>query len=306
MTAQKYYQYAFFLWIYTLIVILWGAWVRISRSGDGCGQNWPLCHGQILPLSQNTATWIEFSHRVSTGIFGLAVIVLVIMAFQYFPTSHRIRKASLWTLFFTLTEALIGAKLVLSGLVGEVSSLERALVMSIHQINSLLLTGSLVMSFQKPDQSTENQVFFHNKFFKIKSLILQAGFLLLAILGAISALSSTLFPSQSLIEGFYNDFQTDVHWLIKWRIVHPVFAVIYISISLFLISSFQNTQGKNTLINKLFLLYVATFIVGLANILTLSPTIFKLMHLGLVHILWSYLLYFLYLTVPAHKPLSNL
>ena len=216
------------------------------------------------------------------------------MAFQCFPASHRIRKASLWTLFFTLTEALIGAKLVLSGLVGDVSSLERAFVMSIHQINSLFLTGSLVMSLQTSDQPIENPTFAQRH--KIKSLMLQSGFLLLAILGAIAALSSTLFPSESLIEGFYKDFQPNAHWLIQWRLIHPIFAVIYISGSLFVISSLQSTNSKNTSINKLFLLYVATFIVGLANLLTLSPTILKLVHLGLAHILWSYLLYFLYLT----------
>ena len=303
-SQDKYFRYATTLWIYTIAVILWGAYVRISRSGDGCGQSWPLCHGEVLPqntsFSANISTWIEWTHRLSTGVFGLAVIVLVVMAFKIFPVGHRVRKASLWTLFFTLTEALIGAKLVLSGLVGDVSSFQRALVMSIHQINSLFLTGSLAMSFRKPSAFKQNlQKDIINT--KIKSYILQIGFLLLAITGAIAALSSTLFPSESLVEGLRLDLQEDAHWLIKWRISHPIFATFYISISLFFISSFRTKNSVKTWswqndINYLMLLYLLNFMVGLANLLTLSPISLKLIHLSLTHLLWSYLLYFLHLS----------
>lgn len=302
LSKDKYFRYAVALWVYTVVVILWGAYVRISSSGDGCGQSWPLCHGEVLPqdtLAASTSTWIEWTHRFSTGIFGLAVIVLVIMAFKIFPAGHRVRKASLWTLFFTLTEALIGAQLVLSGLVGEVSSLQRALMMSVHQVNSLLLTGSLAMSFKGPSISEQNLP--KGISMKIKSYILQIGFLLLAVTGAIAALSSTLFPSESLVEGLKLDFQENIHWLLKWRISHPIFAIFYISISLFLVSSFRmkNPVGKEFLqsrINYLMLLYLLNFMVGLANLLTLSPIGLKLIHLSLTHLLWTYLLYFLHLS----------
>ena len=305
MVAQtKYFQYAFILWVYTLIVILWGAWVRISHSGDGCGQSWPLCHGQVLPESSlDGATWIEFSHRVSTGLFGLAVVVLVVMAFKFFPMGHIVRKASVWTLFFTLTEALIGAKLVLSGLVGEVSTFERAFVMSIHQINSLLLTGSLAFSFKRPTiRGVWDLAGFFSQPYWRKSVFLLVGFLLLAIFGAISALSSTLFPSSSLMEGLEQDFQSDAHWLVRWRIVHPLFAILYIFTSLFFILSFRKTDldvdshsevfQDYQQIHRLFWLYIAVLVVGLANLFALSPVILKLMHLGLVHILWTYLILF--------------
>ncbi len=310
-SKDKYFQFVKVLWVYTLIVILWGAWVRVSKSGDGCGRNWPLCRGDFLPNSTtDLSTWIEWTHRFSTGIFGLAVIFLVIMAFKLFPTGHKIRRLCLWTLFFTLTEALIGAKLVLSELVGDVSSFQRAFVMSLHQINSLLLTGSLAISFKDPFTSYKSILFKQDQYIKLKGYILEIGFLLLSIIGAIAALSSTLFPSESLIEGFWLDLQRNAHWLIQWRIFHPIFAICYIIVSLFLLSSFKLKITQNMVmkaeflqhtvrVNHLMVLYFIAFIIGLTNLLALSPVILKLTHLTVTHILWAYLIYFLHISVPS-------
>ena len=215
--------------------------------------------------------------------------MLIVSQQAFLPPGHKIRKASLWTLFFTFTEALIGAKLVLSGLVGEVTSFQRLAVMSIHQINSLLLTGSLALSF-KSSQPFINKTAYTN----IKILILQVGFLLLAITGAIAALSSTLFPSTSLIEGLALDFQEDTHWLLQWRIIHPIFATVYISTSLFLLALFKS----ETKIHYLMLFYVLGFVIGLANLLMLSPPFMKLIHLTWTHTLWTLLIYW---TMPSLK-----
>ena len=310
-SQSRYFQYVKALWAYTLIVILWGAWVRVSKSGDGCGRSWPLCRGEVLPdNTTDISTWIEWIHRFSTGIFGLAVILLVIMAFKVFPAGHKIRRLCLWTLFFTLTEALIGAKLVLSELVGDVSSVQRAFVMSIHQINSLLLTGSLAMSFKYPPISCKNILFKQDKYIKLKGYILEVGFLLLSVMGVIAALSSTLFPSESLIEGFWLDIQRNSHWLIQWRVFHPVFAICYIAVSLFLLLSFKLKIRENIImkaeflqhtikVNHLMLLYILAFVIGLTNLLTLSPVILKLAHLTITHVLWTYLIYFLHISVPS-------
>ena len=34
---------------YNLLVIVWGAYVRASGSGAGCGNHWPLCNGVVVP-----------------------------------------------------------------------------------------------------------------------------------------------------------------------------------------------------------------------------------------------------------------
>jgi heme A synthase len=51
-------------------VIVFGAWVRISGSGAGCGEHWPTCHGALLPPRPSTKTVIELSHRVTSALSG--------------------------------------------------------------------------------------------------------------------------------------------------------------------------------------------------------------------------------------------
>ena len=87
--------YAWTVLIYHVtVVILWGAYVRASGSGAGCGEHWPLCNGTAIPHSPTIATLIEFSHRVTSGIaLGLALGLLV-FAFLRFPARHLVRRAA--------------------------------------------------------------------------------------------------------------------------------------------------------------------------------------------------------------------
>ena len=73
MTKKNISNLLFAFWLYTIIVILWGAWVRISHSGNGCGDHWPLCGGEFIPTEATAKTWIEYSHRMMSGLYGLIV-----------------------------------------------------------------------------------------------------------------------------------------------------------------------------------------------------------------------------------------
>src|SRR3954452_19653967 len=84
--------FALLVLLYNLPVILWGAYVRVSFSGDGCGANWPFCNGQVLPQNMTTPTIIEFTHRLMTSVDSVLVIALVIWAFYAFPKSHAVRR----------------------------------------------------------------------------------------------------------------------------------------------------------------------------------------------------------------------
>jgi heme A synthase len=63
---------------YNIAVILWGAYVRVSGSGAGCGSRWPLCNGEILPLGAQAQTLIEFVHRVTSALSLVIVSFLVV------------------------------------------------------------------------------------------------------------------------------------------------------------------------------------------------------------------------------------
>jgi cytochrome c oxidase assembly protein subunit 15 len=62
-----------------LIVLLMGARVTATGSGEGCGNDWPLCHGNWLP-ADTYESLTEYSHRVVTSIEGLFVLATTILA----------------------------------------------------------------------------------------------------------------------------------------------------------------------------------------------------------------------------------
>ncbi|MEZ4640810.1 MAG: COX15/CtaA family protein [Caldilineaceae bacterium] len=42
-------KYSWGVLFYNLLVIMWGAYVRATGSGAGCGRHWPVCNGEVIP-----------------------------------------------------------------------------------------------------------------------------------------------------------------------------------------------------------------------------------------------------------------
>ena len=136
-------RYAWAFVAYLLAVILFGAWVRITHSGAGCGSHWPTCNGDLVPLAPSIETIIEYTHRLTSGALGILGLVLVGWAAR--QRRRRVLVAALVTLFFIILEALIGAGLVLKELVADDDSAARAIVISLHLVNTLMLTGAAAL-----------------------------------------------------------------------------------------------------------------------------------------------------------------
>lgn len=62
-----------------LIVLLMGARVTATGSADGCGNDWPLCHGGFLP-ADTYESLVEYSHRIVTGAEGVLVAITSVLA----------------------------------------------------------------------------------------------------------------------------------------------------------------------------------------------------------------------------------
>jgi cytochrome c oxidase assembly protein subunit 15 len=253
-------------WVYTLIVIFWGAWVRISHSGDGCGDHWPLCTGELIPDLTQKKTFIEYFHRLMTGAYGLIVIFIFFKLRKH--TSQLVKNLNVALLILMITEALIGALLVKLNLVTMNDSYMRLVFMILHQLNSFMLTGATYLLFKAINPEFT--------FKPSKKLLL---FLVVSVSGAIAALSVTLFPSISLLQGIIDDFSHDSHIFIKLRVVHPFLASTVMSG--FMIWLFMKNQTRFALE-----ILLAMF-VGVITLVTLSPVALKIAHLGLAHVLWA-------------------
>src|SRR6056297_3055659 len=190
---------------YTLLVILWGYFLRISESGDGCGTDWPLCNGEALPGAPAFSTLVEFSHRLTSGIVLLAVIGLAVAAFRTFPRGHAVRFGALAALVLTVTESLFGAILVVYGWVAGDISVGRMLIRPLHVTNTFLLMAALVLTAwwatrgvsRIPRPRTETEVG------RVAPVLLPVvGVLALAWTGAWTGLAVTAFPAETLRDGF--------------------------------------------------------------------------------------------------------
>ncbi len=273
-----------------LFIILWGAWVRISGSGDGCGAHWPFCHGEIIPEYRGIAMFIENFHRLTSKAFGLFVIVLAFIIFRKFPKFHPLRKAVLITLVLTIIEGLLGAVLVLKGLVGQEESPLRAFVMALHLINTFLLTGSIVLCWVElryPEFLRKRIML--PRVLSLTTLALLLLWILINSTGALAALASTLFPSTSLLEGFEKDFSETSHFSLRLRILHPLFAVSFIAFAFYFLQRLKAftenlSQRKWMLTSQIFL--GLNLCAGLLTLGLLSPTYMKLVHLTLTHLIW--------------------
>jgi heme A synthase len=289
MTANRFARYAWFVLAYNLFVILWGAFVRASGSGAGCGSHWPLCNGVPVPLAPQLETIIEFAHRMTSGLSLVLVVLLVVWGFRAFAKGHSVRKAVVAVFIFEMVEVLVGAGLVLLGLVARDESVARAIVMPIHLANTFLLLGSTALaawwaSGHAPIRLRGQGIL------GIGWVIGLVGVMFIGMSGAVTALGDTLFPAGSLIEGMRQDISPTVHVLVRLRVWHPVIAVaiaLYVVVYLAPALAGRRPGGATTKLSRVLIGLVAIQLAaGFVNVVLLAPIWMQIIHLALAAAVW--------------------
>src|SRR4029079_359142 len=218
-------RFAWAVLTYNLAVIAWGAYVRATGSGAGCGAHWPLCNGEVLPRGARVAMLIEFSHRATSGLALLSVVALLIWTWRACRPGHPARRGAALALVFMLTEAGVGAGLVLFQLVADNASFARAMFLSVHLINTFTLLAFLALTACWLSGGAPLSL--HGRRGRATALAgLCLGVLVVATSGAVAALGDTLFPVSSLSAALSADLSVTSHVLIRLRILHPVLAAV--------------------------------------------------------------------------------
>jgi heme A synthase len=287
-------KYAWMVLAVNILVILWGVYVRASGSGAGCGSHWPLCNGEVIPLSPQIETTIEFVHRLTSGVALILVLGLFVYTRRSLISGHPARVGATWAVIFIVIESLIGAGLVLFKLVADNDSIGRVVFISVHLVNTFLLLASITLtawwaSGGKPIQIGKNWLL------NYALGIGFAGIILLGLTGAITALGDTLFPAESLIQGIQQDFSPTAHFLVRLRVWHPVLAIItglYLGFTVVLTASFLSDRVV-WIFTWIFLgLFGTQLVAGLVNLLLLAPIPMQIIHLLLADLVWLTLVLF--------------
>lgn len=288
-------KYAWFVLAVNIAVILWGAFVRATGSGAGCGSHWPLCNGVVIPRAHQIETVIEFTHRATSGIAFILLLILVTWIFKIYPRGHRLRFSSGIAMVFMITEALVGAGLVLFEWVASDASLGRAISIVIHLINTFLLLAFLTITAWWATGGRNIILGVRDSSFWM-ILIGLLGTIFLGASGALAALGDTLFPVVNLAEGLRQDFSSTAHFLIRLRILHPTLAVIvgfYLIVITGIITSRKDDDWVQRFGKFLIIAVILQFGAGLLNVFLLAPVWMQLVHLLLADTIWIVCILFL-------------
>jgi heme A synthase len=285
-------RFAWGLLGYEILVVAWGAYVRATGSGAGCGKHWPTCNGEILPRAPRIETLIELSHRLSSGGALIGTLVLLVWAFRVYPRGHRVLLGAALTASLMVAEALIGAGLVLFALVAHDASIMRAVSISVHLINTFLLLASTAVTAWWASGGRAIRV--RGPSGGASGVAILFGALLSAMLfvgasGAVTALGDTLFPAASLAAGFAQDLDATAHVFVRLRAIHPMLAMLTagaIIIAMGLVRSLRPSHAVRILSKLAASLAVAQVSAGLFDVLTRAPVPMQLVHLALADLVW--------------------
>jgi cytochrome c oxidase assembly protein subunit 15 len=283
-------QVARFAWTtlyWNVAVVLWGAYVRATGSGAGCGNRWPLCDGDVVGASANGQTIVEFTHRITSVISLLMVTGLVVWCWRVTKKGDWARYSAALAVVFLANEALLGAALVLLKHVGNDQSAGRILFLCLHFGNTLLLLATLSLTASWLSNGSRSFTLI-GKWRQVSSIGLGLlATMVTGITGAVAGLADTLYPATSLASSLAQDFRSGTPALLRVRLVHPAAATIAACYVLWVI--LRSSTRRNRLSRPAIALIILLFVqvgVGMTNVLLLAPVWVQMAHLFVADALW--------------------
>ena len=283
-------QAARFAWAalyWNVAVVLWGAYVRATGSGAGCGNRWPLCNGDVVGASASGQTIVEFTHRITSVISLLVVTGLVVWCWRVTKKGDWARYSAVLAAVFLANEALLGAALVLLKLVGNDQSAGRILFLCLHFGNTLLLLATLSLTAAWLSNGSRSFTLI-SKWRAVGSIGLGLlATMVIGITGAVAALADTLYPATSLPSSLAQDFSSRTPTLSRVRLLHPAVATIAACYVLWVV--WRSSTGRNRFSRSAIALITLLFmqvVIGMTNVLFLAPVWLQIAHLFVADALW--------------------
>jgi heme A synthase len=268
-------RYAWGVVAYNLLVIAWGAFVRATGSGAGCGRHWPLCNGVVVPRDAAAETLIELAHRVTSAFAGVLVIGLLVWVFRARPRGDRARSAAVASLAFILVEGAVGAMLVRLELVAGDASALRAAVLALHLANTFFLLAALTATAWWLGAAPRRD----RVPARLRALL--GALMVVGMTGAVTALGDTLFPADSLRDGLAQDRDPLAHFLVRLRVWHPALALAAGAVAVWAARAAAPAVAR-----ALVAAVALQAALGFVNLLLLAPVWMQLVHLLGADLLW--------------------
>ncbi len=278
------------------IMLLLGLLVTNSGSGQGCGNSWPFCHGQIIPGTLTIQGVTEYSHRIASSVDGLLVLVLTIAVWLLYRRDFLAKLLSFLSLFFVLVQGALGALTVIYE-----GKFELKILLSIHFGLSLIAFASVVLltirlfQINKDQQRVPEKAAPVSRAFKISIWGLAVYTYIIVYTGALVAHTGAVTGCGTQLPGCGSTYLPDFTSLAGIQVLHRyVAALLWFLVLAFLIVAVRSYRNRPDIVRGAwwaFILITLQALSGMTAVITQGQLLVALVHTTIVTIFFSVLCY---------------
>lgn len=264
--------------LFVLLVLIQGALVSKTGSGEGCGNTWPLCFGEVVPLNPAIETVIEYTHRIVSGLAGFLVIILAFWAWKQLKHVREARFLAILSVFMIILQGLMGAGAVVFG--------QQPLVMALHFGFSALSLSSVVLliilSFEDSKKGPRPAALDNSK--GLRKYVLAVLLYCYAVIytGAFvkhtdSTLACAGFPTCN------GKWIPDAFWTVAPQYFHRIFGTIMLILLIILLVWVFRKFGQSRTIKWLSVISVLLVIGQFSSGITIVLSLNQFLEVGMTH-----------------------
>jgi cytochrome c oxidase assembly protein subunit 15 len=278
------------------IMLLLGLLVTNSGSGQGCGNSWPFCHGQIIPGTLTIQGVTEYSHRIASSADGLLVLVLTIAVWLLYRRDFLAKFFSFLSIFFVLVQGALGALTVIYE-----GTFELKILLSIHFGLSLIAFAGVVLltirlfQLNKDQQRAPEKAAPVSRGMKIAIWGLAVYTYIIVYTGALVAHTGAVTGCGTQLPGCGSTYLPNFTTLAGIQVLHRYVAVsLWFLVLAFLIVAVRSYRNRRDIVRGAwwaFILITLQALTGMTAVITQGQLLVALVHTTIITIFFSVLCY---------------
>ncbi len=282
--------------ISSYIILAMGSIVTNTGSGQGCGNSWPFCHGQIIPGTITVAGIIEYSHRVTSSVDGLLVVALTAGTWLLYRKDFRAKLFAAMSLFFVVLQGALGALTVVYE-----GTYVKLWLLSVHFGLSLIALASVVLltirlyQLHGQSQSTVPEMRFEGKRLQYSLWGLAALTYIVVYTGALVEHAGAVAACGSQVVGCGTTYVPNLTSLAGIQVLHRYAASsLWLLVLAVLVVVVRNYNGRHDLVRGAwvaFILITLQAVSGMITVITGGQLLSVLLHITIISFFFSVLCY---------------
>lgn len=278
------------------VMIVLGVLVTTSGSGQGCGNSWPFCHGEIIPGSLSVKGLTEYSHRIMSSADGFLVLLLTVWSWWAYRKDRLIKLYAFLSLLFIVVQGALGAVTVVYEGTFAINWL-----LSIHFGLSLIAFASVVLlttrlfELGKSGREQPERTFFPARGLQIAFWCLAVYTYIVVYLGAYVQHTGAVVGCGYQFPGCGSTYLPDLVSLPGIQILHRyAAALLWLGTLLLLVAVLRRYREQRGLVIGAWwsmILVTLQALVGVMNVMTTGQMVPALIHATLVSIFFAVLCY---------------